>query len=83
MWIPDSIYKPAPYYWMVLGVFFVALGTFRASQGDFLVGSACFAAGVASCVWSLHVALRRRSRHHTVPDDLDLDQTCELNYRPE
>ncbi|MDX1481036.1 MAG: hypothetical protein R3315_05130 [Woeseiaceae bacterium] len=83
MWLPDSVYKPAPYYWMVLGVFFVALGTFRASQGDFVIGSACFAAGVASCVWSLRVALRRRSRDQVAYQDLDLDQTCELNYRPD
>lgn len=87
MWLPDILYKRAPYYWMLLGILFVALGTYRASQGDFPVGLTCLVAGVTSCFWSLHVGLRRRTRAedvgNDVADDVDLDQTCELTYRPE
>ena len=83
MWLPNTIYRTAPYYWMLLGVLFVALGTWRLSQGDFPIGLTCLVAGVASCFWSLQVALRRRTRHDHVQDDLTLDQTCELSYKPD
>ena len=83
MYLPESIYKRAPYYWMLLGVLFVALGTYRTSQGDLPIGVTCLVAGLASCFWSLHVALRRRTRQESFEDGLELDQTCELSYRPD
>lgn len=83
MWLPDAIYKRAPYYWMLLGVLFIFVGTYRALQGDGTIGFTCVSAGVLSCFWSLHVALHRRTRNEAIKDDPELDQTCELNYRPE
>ncbi len=83
MWLPDIMYRRAPYYWMLLGVLFVAVGTFRASLGDFALGLPGLVAGIASCFWSLKVALRRRTRREEIDDDLKLDQTCELSYRPD
>ena len=83
MWLPDPIYRRAPYYWMLLGVLFVAVGTYRALQGDALTAWICLVSGIANCFWSLRVALRRRTRREERADDLELDQTCELSYRPE
>lgn len=83
MWLPESIYKRAPHYWMLLGIVFVAVGTYRTSMGDFPLGLVSLFAGIASCFWSLQVALRRRTQHEDPTGDLDLQQTCELNYKPE
>ena len=83
MWIPDPIYKRAPYYWMLLGVLFIFVGTYRTVLGDAVFGWVCLGAGVVSCFWGLRVALHRRTRREAIIDDPDLDQTCELNYRPE
>jgi hypothetical protein len=68
---------------MLLGVLFVFVGTYRALQGDWVFGGICLGAGVVSCFWSLRVALHRRTRREAIADDPELDQTCELNYRPE
>ena len=57
--------------------------------------SGALAAGAASCFWSVYIALYRqgypedtealrprRPRRDSI-DDPELDQTCELSYRPE
>jgi len=68
---------------MLLGVLFIVVGTYRALQDDNVVGLVCLGAGLVSCFWSLRVALSRRTRREAITDDPELDQTCELNYRPE
>lgn len=83
MWLPDPIYRRAPYYWMLLGVLFVVVSTYRALQGDTLMALICMTFGITSCFWSLHVALSRRTRREQRDDDIAMDQTCELSYRPE
>ena len=62
MWLPAPIYRRAPFYWMLIGVLLTIVGTVGIQQIDFLAGLACLASGIASCFWSLHIALDRRSR---------------------
>jgi hypothetical protein len=83
MWLPDLIYKRAPYYWMLLGVLFIFVGTMRTMSGDPMFGLICLGSGVVSCFWSLRVAMHRRTRGEAISDDPELDQTCELNFRPD
>ena len=83
MWLPDPIYKRAPYYWMLLGVLFIFVGTYHALKGGGTIGLIGASAGVVSCFWSLRVALHRRTRGEAINDDPELDQTCELNFRPD
>ena len=82
MWLPAPIYRRAPFYWMLIGVLLTIVGTVGMQQIDLLAGLACLVSGIASCFWSLHIALDRRSRKEPQAE-IPLDQTCELNYRPD
>jgi hypothetical protein len=95
MWLPAPIYKNAPYYWMLIGIALVVIGTVGLQNVDFGIGLLCLAAGGAACFWSVYIALYRqgypedtealwprRTRRDSF-EDLELDQTCELSYRPE
>ena len=82
MWLPAPLYRRAPFYWMLIGVLLTIVGTVGMQQIDLFAGLACLASGIASCFWSLHIALDRRSRKQ--PEvEIPLDQTCELSYRPD
>ena len=83
MWLPRSVYRFTPYYWMLLGVLLVVLGTYRLTKVDLVIGMVCLVSGVASCFWSLQVGLSRRTRPESDADDVALDQTCELSYKPD
>ena len=95
MWLPAPLYKNAPYYWMLIGIALVIVGTVGMQNVDFGVGLLCLAAGAASCFWSVYIALYRQghpeltealpSRYASSKSvtDPELDQTCELSYRPD
>lgn len=95
MWLPAPLYKNAPYYWMLIGIALVIVGTVGMQNVDFTIGLLCLAAGAASCFWSVYIALYRqgypedteslqpRGRRRESIVDPELDQTCELSYRPE
>lgn len=95
MWLPAPIYKNAPYYWMLIGIALVIVGTVGIQNVDFVFGLLCLASGAVSCFWSVYIALYRqgypedteslqpRSGHRKTISDPELDQTCELSYRPE
>ena len=95
MWLPAPLYKNAPYYWMLIGIALVVVGTVGMQNVDFVIGLLCLACGAASCFWSVYIALYRqgypesteslpiRSSYRVSLTDPELDQTCELNYRPE
>lgn len=78
---PDS--GRAVRVWLILGLALMAIGAFLGFQFslNFLYGGAVIAAG---CIgWSIHLARRAKVRPPIEVVDPDLDQTCELNYRPE
>jgi hypothetical protein len=95
MWLPAPLYRNAPYFWMLLGIALVAVGTVGIQNVDFFIGLLCMACGAASCFWSVYIALYRQghpeitealpSRYASSKSvtDPELDQTCELSYRPE
>lgn len=95
MWLPAPLYRNAPYYWMLTGIALVVVGTVGIQNVDFVIGLICLCCGAASCFWSVYIALyrqgypelteslRRDEFREAAAMDPDLDQTCELNYRPD
>jgi len=95
MWLPGPVYKNAPYFWTVIGIGLIVVGTVGIQSVDTLVGLLCLVAGAASCFWSVHIALFRQGhpeqteslrgarKSRDADEDPALDQTCELSYRPD
>lgn len=81
MWLPTPVYERAPYYWLLLGLLLIVTGTYLGLQADRIYLYLGAPVGLASCAWGIRVLMRRRIRRPAA--DLDLDQTCELNYTPE
>jgi hypothetical protein len=84
MFVPKSVYEYAPYYWIVLGIFLIAVGTYLGTTGHDLFLITGVGGGVIACLWGLRVFQRRLSRTDRQPCstyDEYLDQTCELNVR--
>jgi hypothetical protein len=84
MFVPKFIYEKAPFYWIILGVLLIVIGTYYGKMGDPIFFAAGIGGGAIACVWGLVVFGRRLSRQERQPcesyDDY-LDQTCELNLR--
>lgn len=86
MFIPKGVYEYAPYYWIVLGIFLIAVGTYLGTTGNDTFLIAGIGGGLVACLWGLRVFQRRLSRTDRKPCstyDEYLDQTCELNVRSE
>jgi len=68
MYLPNSIYERAPYYWLLMGLLLLILGVYLGIQMDsrFLVLGVLL--GVASCAWGIRVLLRRSRR----PGEVDV-----------
>ena len=61
MWLPTSIYKRVPQFWLLLGLLFMSCGTYLGS--DFSLSFIYFGVGLVCCGWSLWVfATRLRQR---------------------
>lgn len=72
----------APHYWLLLGLLLIITGTYLAiaMQRSYLYIAA--GAGLACCMWSIRIFVRRRMRPPKPYYDVELDQTCELNHNP-
>ena len=86
MFIPRGLYERAPYYWVILGAVLMMMGVYlgaTAGSGYYFAGVGC---GAIALVWGLLTFRKRLIRDVRRPcstyDDY-LDQTCELNFRPE
>lgn len=84
MFVPKSVYEYAPYYWIVLGVFLVVVGTYLGTNGSKTYLYAGIGGGIVACLWGLRVFQRRLSQTNRQPCETYeqyLDQTCELNVK--
>lgn len=84
MFVPKFVYEYAPFYWIILGVLLIAVGTYLGRAGNEVLFFAGIGGGAIACVWGLVVFGRRLSQESRKPCatyDEYLDQTCELNLR--
>lgn len=84
MFIPKGLYEYAPFYWIVLGIFLIVVGTYLGTAGNSLYLYAGIGGGAIAALWGLRVFQRRLSQANRQPCstyDEYLDQTCELNVR--
>ena len=64
MWLPTPIYERLPQFWLLLGVLFMASGTFLGF--DFGLTFVYFAVGFSCCMWSMW-AFTMRLRNRITP----------------
>ena len=81
MWLPSPVYERAPHYWILLGLLLIITGSYLGLQGTTIYLYLGVPVGVASCAWGIRVLMRRKIQRPSV--DPELDQTCELNYKPD
>lgn len=83
MWLPAPFYERAPLYWLLLGLLLIIVGTYLGLQIDRMFLYLGLGMGLACCIWSIRIFMRRSLRRPAANIDSGLDQTCELNYKPE
>jgi hypothetical protein len=86
MFISRGLYERAPYYWVILGVLLIVMGTYLGASADakYYVGGT--GGGILACIWGLLIFRKRLSREARRPCstyDEYLEQTCELSFRPD
>ena len=59
MYLPNSLYERAPYYWLFIGMLLIVLGIYLGIEmsSTFLYTGVLL--GLASCAWGAHILLRR------------------------
>lgn len=61
MWLPTPIYERVPQFWLLLGLLFMASGTYIGF--DFAVSFLYFGVGLVCVLWSFCIfAMRARAR---------------------
>ena len=81
MWLPSAVYERAPQYWLLLGLLLIVTGTYLGLQIDRLYLYLGIGMGLACCAWGIRILMRRKIQRPYV--EPELDQTCEMNYKPE
>ena len=86
MFIPTELYERTPHFWVILGTVLVLTGIYFGAAESPIYSVASLVCGAAAFARGL-LGLRKRvlpevERSYSDYDDY-LDQTCELNYRPE
>jgi len=83
MWLPTPFYERAPHYWLLLGLLLIVLGAYLGLQMDRVYLYPGMGLGVACCLWSVRIFMRRSLQRPAARIEPDLDQTCEFNYKPD
>jgi len=83
MWLPSAVYERAPQYWLLLGLLLIITGTYLGFQVGRMFMYVGIGVGLACCAWSIRVLMQRKIRRPAQNQDPELDQTCELNYKPD
>lgn len=86
MFIPRGIYERAPYYWVIVGTGLMLMGTYLGATSDASYYALGLGGGAIAFVWGLLMFRKRLLRELRQPCstyDEYLDQTCELNFRPD
>ena len=69
--------------WLIAGLALMVIGALLGLQGSLYFLYAGAAIGAGCIAWSIRLARRAKLPQPIEVVDPDLDQTCELNYRPE
>lgn len=80
MWLPTSLYKNAPFYWILLGLLMMVTSTYLATEMQRPWIYLGIPVGIACCVWGFRIISTRAAAAKAF--EPELDQTCELNYDP-
>ena len=83
MWLLNSSHERAAHYWLLLGLALIITGAYLAIEMERSYLYYAAGVGVACCIWSIRIFTRRNIQKPEPYIDVDLDQTCELNYNPE
>jgi hypothetical protein len=83
MWLPIPFYQRAPHYWLLLGLLLIIIGIYLGLEVQRLYLYIGVGIGMACCLWSLRIFMRRTPGRPPLDYDEYLDQTCELNHKPE
>ena len=59
MYLPESLYERAPYYWLFVGMLLVIVGIYLGLQVDTKFLFVGVSLGLLSCAWGLRIYLRR------------------------
>lgn len=62
MYLPNSIYERAPYYWLFIGLLLVILGIYLGIEMNSKFMVVGVSMGLASCAWATRILLRRSRR---------------------
>lgn len=66
MWLPTPLYEKAPHYWLFLGLFLIAVGTYLGLEMDRTYLYVGVTVGLACCGWSIRTYWQRSfNREHT------------------
>ena len=55
MWLPSQFYEKAPYYWLLLGLLFIVVGSYLGLQVELNYLYFGVAVGLCCCLWSIRV----------------------------
>jgi len=84
MYLSKTFYERAPYYWMILGILLILVGTYLGSSVDQIYYFMGIGGGGIACAWGLWVFQQRLARDkRRVCETYDdyLEETCEINLR--
>ena len=81
--LPKRVYDRAPIYWLLLGILLIVVGAYLGYQVRTLFYYVGGGFGLSCIGWSAFILARREEPRPAAIIDPDLDQTCELNYRPD
>ena len=59
MYLPSSLYKRAPYYWLFIGFLLVILGVYLGTEMDRNFMYIGVPLGVGSVLWGLRILMKR------------------------
>lgn len=81
--LPKPVYDRAPLYWLLLGLLLIGVGAYLGFQVRMMYLYVGGGFGFCCLAWSLFIYWRRDLPKPKKIVDPDLDQTCELNYKPD
>ena len=82
MYVPKGVYERAPFFWILLSILLIVMGTYLGATGKsdyFMFG---IGGGLIACIWGLRVTrqrLARKDRKICSTYDEYLTETTELH----
>jgi len=76
VWLPSQFYEKAPYYWLLLGLLFIVVGSYLGMQVDLNYLYLGVATGLGCCFWSVRV-FTARAKHRRPESPNESEQLAE------